>query len=200
MALDTNIIILFHRRCLRMTSPRVMVQLRRVKSQVNWCQELEATHFFFVLTEATLKKSSLDKLHGFTHTQRDRSAVTTPQRRVTSGAAVQTSSLGEHSYKEAATAGVPEASSPSSGARPAPSRGGRGSRGKAQYTPLEQQYMSVKTSHPDALLFVECGYRYRFFGEDAETASRVLKISCYPDHNFLTASIPSHRLNVHLRR
>ena len=73
-------------------------------------------------------------------------------------------------------------------------------RSRAQYTPLEQQFMAIKTSHPDAVLFVECGYRYRFFGEDAELAAKVLKISCYPDHNFVTASIPTFRLNIHLRR
>lgn len=73
-------------------------------------------------------------------------------------------------------------------------------RAKSQYTPLEQQYLSIKASHPDAVLFVECGYRYRFFDEDAEVASKVLKIGCFPDHNFNTASIPTYRLNIHLRR
>ena len=71
---------------------------------------------------------------------------------------------------------------------------------KVKYTPLEQQFMAIKASHPDAILFIECGYRYRFFGEDAEVASKVLKIACYPDHNFATCSIPVHRLKIHLRR
>lgn len=39
-----------------------------------------------------------------------------------------------------------------------------------------------------------------FFGEDAEVASRVLGLYAYPDHNFLTASIPVGRLPVHVRR
>ncbi|CBI31781.3 unnamed protein product, partial [Vitis vinifera] len=47
---------------------------------------------------------------------------------------------------------------------------------------------------------VEVGYRYRFFGEDAEIAARVLGIYAHVDHNFLTASIPTFRLNVHVRR
>lgn len=47
---------------------------------------------------------------------------------------------------------------------------------------------------------VEVGYRYRFFGEDAEVAARVLGIYAHVDHNFLTASIPTFRLNVHVRR
>lgn len=69
-----------------------------------------------------------------------------------------------------------------------------------QYTPLEQQFMAIKAEHSDCLLFVECGYKYRFFGEDAKTASKVLNIGCFPDHNFFTASIPVHRLHIHLRR
>ena len=69
-----------------------------------------------------------------------------------------------------------------------------------QYTPLEQQFMAIKAEYADCVLFVECGYKYRFFGEDAKTASKVLNIGCFPDHNFFTASIPVHRLHIHLRR
>ena len=39
---------------------------------------------------------------------------------------------------------------------------------KIQYTPLEQQYISIRSQYKDAVLLVECGYRYRFFGEDAK--------------------------------
>jgi DNA mismatch repair ATPase MutS len=49
-------------------------------------------------------------------------------------------------------------------------------------------------------LLLQVGYKMRFFGEDAETASRVCNIYCYPDHNFMTASIPVHRLPIHVRR
>lgn len=45
----------------------------------------------------------------------------------------------------------------------APSR-----RSKSTYTPLEQQVIQLKQQHKDVLLAVECGYKYRFFGEDAE--------------------------------
>ena len=69
-----------------------------------------------------------------------------------------------------------------------------------QYTPMEQQYLAIKAKHPDAVLFMECGYKYRFFGQDAEIASKVLNIGCFPDHNFNSGSIPVHRLNVHIRR
>lgn len=47
---------------------------------------------------------------------------------------------------------------------------------------------------------IEVGYRYRFFGEDAEYAARVLGIYAHMDHSFLTASVPTIRLNVHVRR
>ncbi|XP_048449741.1 DNA mismatch repair protein Msh3 [Rhincodon typus] len=73
-------------------------------------------------------------------------------------------------------------------------------RTKSTYTPLELQYLEIKDQHKDAVLCVECGYKYRFFGEDAEIAARELNIYCHPDHNFMTASIPVHRLFVHVRR
>ncbi|XP_022622640.1 DNA mismatch repair protein Msh3 [Seriola dumerili] len=77
----------------------------------------------------------------------------------------------------------------------APSR-----RSKSTYTPLEQQVIQLKEKHEDALLAVECGYKYRFFGEDAEIAAKELNIFCHLDHNFMTCSIPTHRLFVHVRR
>ncbi|XP_049907976.1 DNA mismatch repair protein Msh3 [Epinephelus moara] len=77
----------------------------------------------------------------------------------------------------------------------APSR-----RSKSVYTPLELQVIQLKQQHKDALLAVECGYKYRFFGEDAEIAAKELNIVCHLDHNFMTCSIPTHRLFVHVRR
>lgn len=47
---------------------------------------------------------------------------------------------------------------------------------------------------------IEVGYKFRFFGEDAEIAARVLGIYAHKDHNFMTASVPTFRLNVHVRR
>ncbi|XP_077722647.1 DNA mismatch repair protein Msh3 isoform X1 [Canis aureus] len=73
-------------------------------------------------------------------------------------------------------------------------------RTKSIYTPLELQYIELKQQQKDAILCVECGYKYRFFGEDAEIAARELNIYCHLDHNFMTASIPTHRLFVHVRR
>ncbi|XP_031951795.1 DNA mismatch repair protein Msh3 isoform X1 [Corvus moneduloides] len=73
-------------------------------------------------------------------------------------------------------------------------------RTKSIYTPLELQFIEMKKKYKDAVLCVECGYKYRFFGEDAEIAAKELNIYCHLDHNFMTASIPSHRLFVHVRR
>ncbi|XP_058084310.1 DNA mismatch repair protein MSH3 isoform X6 [Magnolia sinica] len=70
----------------------------------------------------------------------------------------------------------------------------------AKYTPLEQQVLDLKSRYPDVLLMVEVGYRYRFFGPDAETAAKVLGIQAHVDHSFLTASIPTFRLQFHIRR
>ena len=73
-------------------------------------------------------------------------------------------------------------------------------RTKCKYTPLEQQFVDIKSKHPDTILFVECGYKYRFFGDDAEIAAKELNIFAHLDHSFQTASIPTHRLYVHVRR
>ncbi|CAL9226817.1 unnamed protein product [Arabidopsis halleri] len=69
-----------------------------------------------------------------------------------------------------------------------------------KYTPLEQQVVELKSKYPDVVLMVEVGYRYRFFGEDAEIAARVLGIYAHMDHSFMTASVPTFRLNFHVRR
>ena len=63
-------------------------------------------------------------------------------------------------------------------------------------TPLEQQVKDLQSKHPDTLLMVECGYRYRFFGEDAVKAAKVLDIIAHPDSVGsgllgLTASVPT---------
>uniref|UniRef100_A0A8C8RNX1 DNA mismatch repair protein MSH3 n=1 Tax=Pelusios castaneus TaxID=367368 RepID=A0A8C8RNX1_9SAUR len=73
-------------------------------------------------------------------------------------------------------------------------------RTKSIYTPLELQVIEMKEQYKDVILCVECGYKYRFFGKDAEIAARELNIYCHLDHNFMTASIPTHRLFVHVRR
>jgi DNA mismatch repair protein MSH3 len=68
------------------------------------------------------------------------------------------------------------------------------------WTPLEQQFRDIKSDYPDILLMMECGYRYRFFGGDAEIAARELGIVMHFNHHLWTASIPTCRLSVHLHR
>ncbi|OWP00797.1 hypothetical protein B2J93_6347 [Marssonina coronariae] len=80
-------------------------------------------------------------------------------------------------------------------------------------TPLEVQVLEIKRKHMDTLLIVEVGYKFKFFGEDARTAAKVLSIVCIPgkfrfdEHpseahltRFASASIPVHRLPVHAKR
>ncbi|KAG0022480.1 Mismatch repair protein msh3 [Podila clonocystis] len=80
------------------------------------------------------------------------------------------------------------------------SRTATSKKSKSIYTPLEQQYLEIKEQYPDAILCIEVGYKFRFFGPDAEIASKELSIAHFMDHNFYSASIPTHRLNVHVRR
>ncbi|KAF9166181.1 Mismatch repair protein msh3 [Actinomortierella ambigua] len=76
----------------------------------------------------------------------------------------------------------------------------RGKKDKSPFTPLEKQFIEIKQQYPDAILCIEVGYKFKFFGEDAQIASKELSIAHFMDHNFYTASIPVHRLDVHVRR
>lgn len=80
-------------------------------------------------------------------------------------------------------------------------------------TPMEKQVIGIKQKHMDTLLVVEVGYKFRFFGEDARVAAKELGIVCIPgkyrfdEHpseahldRFASASIPVHRLHVHVKR
>lgn len=80
-------------------------------------------------------------------------------------------------------------------------------------TPGEQQIVDLKRKHPDALLLVETGYKYKLWGEDARVAAKVLAIVCIPGkyrfdehpseahlNRFASASFPTHRLHVHVKR
>ncbi|XP_021932992.1 DNA mismatch repair protein Msh3-like isoform X2 [Zootermopsis nevadensis] len=69
-----------------------------------------------------------------------------------------------------------------------------------KYTPLEQQVLELKKQHSGMILMIQTAYKYTFFGEDAEIASRVLNIMLSQHHNFPTAIIPTVRLHVHIRR
>ena len=73
-------------------------------------------------------------------------------------------------------------------------------RKNVKYTPLENQFLEVKEKHQDVILFVECGYKYKFFASDAIIASKVLQIVCFRDKNFYCATVPVGRLEIHMER
>lgn len=92
-------------------------------------------------------------------------------------------------------------------------KGTAAKRNSSKLTPMEKQVLEIKRSHSDTLLVVEVGYKFRFFGEDARTAAKELSIVCIPgkyrydEHpseahldRFASASIPVHRLHVHVKR
>lgn len=71
-------------------------------------------------------------------------------------------------------AGAGGASSERSGTTSSSRGKGKGAAtGRAKLTPMEQQVVDLKAKHPGVLLLVECGYRYRFFGDDALAAAKV---------------------------
>ncbi|GFF73724.1 DNA mismatch repair protein msh3 [Aspergillus udagawae] len=98
---------------------------------------------------------------------------------------------------------------------PPPRSKGKGAskKGGNKLTPLEKQVIEIKRKHMDAVLVIEVGYKFRFFGEDARIAAKELSIVCIPgkmrfdEHpseahldRFASASIPVHRLHVHVKR
>lgn len=75
-------------------------------------------------------------------------------------------------------------------------------KGKAKdsYTPMEKQWLDIKAQHPDVLLIMEVGYKFKFFGDDAVIASKHLNIAHYMDKHFLSAMVPLPRLHIHIKR
>ncbi|KAK7863766.1 hypothetical protein R5R35_009574 [Gryllus longicercus] len=67
-------------------------------------------------------------------------------------------------------------------------------------TPFEQQILQLRHKHPGMVLIIQSGYKYYLYGEDAEVASRVLRLEMYPNHNFMRSSFPVERLHVHARK
>ncbi|KAJ7632480.1 muts domain V-domain-containing protein [Roridomyces roridus] len=68
------------------------------------------------------------------------------------------------------------------------------------WTPMEKQVRQLKQENPGVVLMVEVGYKYRFFGEDAKVAAKELGMVCYRDRNYLTASVPYDRREIHLKK
>jgi len=92
-------------------------------------------------------------------------------------------------------------------------KGPVGKKASTKLTPMEKQFLDIKRKHMDTVLVVEVGYKYRFFGEDARIAAKELQIVCIPgkfrydEHHseahldrFASASFPTHRLHVHVKR
>ena len=92
-------------------------------------------------------------------------------------------------------------------------KGTAAKRGQGKLTPMENQFLDIKRKNLDTILIVEVGYKFKFFGEDARVASKELSIVCIPgkmrydEHpseahydRFASASVPVHRLHVHVKR
>lgn len=95
------------------------------------------------------------------------------------------------------------------GAVEGPTAAGKGRKSKPKedvgpsglpYTPLEKQYLEIKKANPDVLILMEVGYKFRFFEEDAKIAAKELGIAAFPLRNFYSASIPTHRLTIHVKK
>lgn len=97
--------------------------------------------------------------------------------------------------------------------KPKGKKGAATKKSAAKLTPMEKQVIDIKKKHMDTLLVVEVGYKYRFFGEDARIVAKELGIVCIPgkmrydEHpseahldRFASASFPTHRLHVHVKR
>lgn len=97
--------------------------------------------------------------------------------------------------------------------KPAKGRKGAATKKASKLTPMELQYLDIKRKHLDTVIVMEVGYKFKFFGEDARTASKELGIVCIPgkfrydEHasethydRFASASFPVHRLQVHVKR
>ena len=79
-----------------------------------------------------------------------------------------------------------------------PAKTTKGRKAASKLTPMEKQVLEIKAKHPDTLLVVEVGYKFRFFGEDARVAAKELHIVCIPGKlrydECKTASARDHRL------
>lgn len=64
---------------------------------------------------------------------------------------------------------------------PKPPKGRKGAAaGKKKLTPMVQQIVDIKLAHMDTLLAVEVGYKFHFYGSDAQVASKELGVICVP--------------------
>ena len=100
--------------------------------------------------------------------------------------------------KPDSTVSVPESEPPPSPAKP-PKPGKAGSEEKTAdaVTPMMAQYLSIKTEHPDSLLFYRMGDFYELFFEDAVHAAAALDIALTKRGKHLGDDIPMCGVPVH---
>ncbi|KIK21377.1 hypothetical protein PISMIDRAFT_681294 [Pisolithus microcarpus 441] len=68
------------------------------------------------------------------------------------------------------------------------------------YTPAELQSLKLINENPGVVLMIESGYKYYFYGESAMIASRELGVVAYLRRNLMTAFIPVHRRDLHVKK
>ncbi|KAI6124838.1 muts domain V-domain-containing protein [Pisolithus croceorrhizus] len=68
------------------------------------------------------------------------------------------------------------------------------------YTPAELQSLKLINENPGVVLMIESGYKYYFYEESATIASRELGIVAYLRRNLMTAFIPVHRRDLHVKK
>ncbi|KAI6039948.1 muts domain V-domain-containing protein, partial [Pisolithus marmoratus] len=68
------------------------------------------------------------------------------------------------------------------------------------YTPAELQSLRLIKENPGVVLMIESGYKYYFYGESATIASQELGIVAYLRRNLMTAFIPVHRRDLHVKK
>lgn len=72
-------------------------------------------------------------------------------------------------------------------------------------TPMMQQYMSMKSEHPDVILMMRMGDFYEMFGEDAKIAAQVLEITLTsreagPGGRIAMCGVPHHAVDRYIAR
>ncbi len=74
----------------------------------------------------------------------------------------------------------------------------------AKYTPMIQQYLSIKADHPDAFLFFRLGDFYEMFFEDARKAAEELEITLTSrdggGEKIPMCGVPFHSVDVYISR
>jgi hypothetical protein len=72
---------------------------------------------------------------------------------------------------------------------------------KEKESPIMEQYREAKEKHPDMLLLFRIGDFYELFGEDAETAHKLLGLTLTTrDQTHTMAGFPHHQLEAYLHK